>query len=565
MPSLTKKMVRGRPYYYLRESQRVNGKPKIVSTIYLGSAESIRDRLLCPQPAEVAVHEFGGSAATFSMAQDLEVVATINRHVPKRGSQGPSVGQYLLLAALNRCLAPTSKSGIAHWYSKTGLRRFLPFTPKQLSSQRFWDNMERVSVQQIAAIEQDLAHTAVSRFGLDLRCLVFDATSFFTFLDSFNLRAKLPQRGHGKEGRDTLRLLGLALLITTDGEVPLLHHTYAGNQPDSVTFQSVAQQLFARCRSLAQEVSEITLVFDKGNNSEENLEVVGKSGVHFIGSLVPTQHPDLLALPRATMRRLDRSQLPAVWAYRTNKVLFGVNRTVLVTFNQKLFRAQTKTLSREIHKRERKLEKLQNNLLRRGPQDRGKKPTVAGVKKKVEEILHGRHMPDLFRTHIHTTRQGLPRLQFQFRKAAYQKLRSTLLGKTILFTDHGEDRSDEQIVLGYRAQHHVEDDFRHLKNPLYLSFRPTFHWTDQKLRVHAFYCVLALMILNLLRRKLAKSGIALSLVEMMKQLTNIQEITVLYPAPQRGQQPLARIVLSKLNPRQQKIVAALGLDRYRSS
>jgi transposase len=565
MPSLTKKIVRGRPYYYLRESQRVNGKPKIVSTIYLGSAESIRDRLLCPQPAEVAVHEFGGSAATLSMAQDLDVVATIDRHAPKRGSQGPSVGQYLLLAALNRCLAPTSKSGIAHWYSKTALRRLLPFTPKQLSSQRFWDNMERVSAAQIAAIEQDLAHTAVSRFGLDLRCLVFDATNFFTFLDSFNLRAKLPQRGHGKEGRDNLRLLGLALLVSTDGEVPLLHHTYAGNQHDSVTFQSVAEQLFARCRSLSQEVREITLVFDKGNNSEDNLKLVGQSGVHFIGSLVPTQHPDLLAIRREVMRRLDRSQLPAVWAYRTHKVVFGVNHTVLVTFNQKLFRAQTKTLSREIHKRERKLEKLQNRLRRRRPDDRGKKPTVAGVKNKVREILRGRHMADLFRTQIHKTRQGLPRLQFQFRKAAYQKLRSTLLGKTILFTDHGEDRSDEQIVLGYRAQHHVEDDFRHLKNPLYLSFRPTFHWTDQKLRVHAFYCVLALMILNLLRRKLAKSGIALSIVEMMKQLTNIQEVTVLYPAPQRGQQPLARTVLSKLNPRQQKIVAALGLERDRSS
>jgi transposase len=242
MPSLTKKIVRGRPYYYLRESQRVHGKPKIVSTIYLGSAESIRDRLLSPQPAEVAVHEFGGSAATFSMAQALEVVATIDRHVPKRGHQGPSVGQYLLLAALNLCLGPTSKSAIAPWYGKTALRWLLPFTPQQLSSQRFWDNMERVSAEQIAAIEQDLAHTAVSRFGLDQRCLVFDATNFFTFLDSFNLRSKLPQRGHSKEGRDNLRLLGLALLVTTDGEVPLLHHTYAGNQPDSVTFQSVAEQ-----------------------------------------------------------------------------------------------------------------------------------------------------------------------------------------------------------------------------------------------------------------------------------------------------------------------------------
>jgi transposase len=564
MPSLTKKIVRGRPYYYLRECQRVNGKPKVVSTIYLGSAENIRDRLLRPQPTQVAVQEFGGSAATFSMAQALDVVAIIDRHVPKRGSPGPSVGHYLLLAALNRCLAPTSKSGIAHWYSKTTLRRWLPFTASQLSSQRFWDNMERVSSQQIAAIEQDLAQTAVSRFGLDLRCLVFDATNFFTFLDSFNLRAKLPQRGHSKEGQDKLRLLGLALLVTTDGEVPLLHHTYPGNQHDSVTFQSVAEQLFARCRSLSQEVRKITLVFDKGNNSKENLRRVDQSRMHFIGSLVPTQHPDLLALRRQTMRRLEGSKLPAVWAYRTHKLIFGVKRTLLVTFNQKLYRAQTKTLSREIHKRERKLKKLQNRLRRRRSADRGKKPSVAGVQKKVQDILCGRHMADLFHTQIHKTRQGLPRLQFHFRKAAYEKLCSTLLGKTILFTDHGDDWSDEEIVLGYRAQHHVEGDFRHLKNPLYLSFRPTFHWTDQKLRVHAFYCVLALMILNLLRRQLAQAGILVSMVQMMKQLTNIQEVTVLYPAAQRSQEPMARTVLSTMNARQQKMITTLGLERYRN-
>ncbi len=565
MPSLTKKIVHGKPYYYLRECQRVNGKPKIISTLYLGSAESIRDRLLRPQPAEVAFQEFGGSAAVFSIAQALDVVPTIDRHVPKHGAQGPSVGQYLLLAALNRCLAPTSKARIADWYGETVLRRLLPLTAAQLTRQRFWDNMERVSPQQIAAIERDLAQTAVSRFGLDLRCLLFDATNFFTFLDSFNLRAKLPQRGHGKQGHDHLRLLGLAVMVTADGEVPLLHHTYAGNQHDSVTFHSVAEELFERFRSFSQEVRQITLVFDKGNNSEDNLKLVDQSSLHFVGSLVPTQHPDLLAIPRKTMRRLDRVQLPAVWAYRTHKRVFGVNRTVVVTFNQKFFRAQSRTLSREIHKRQRKLEKLQSRLLARHPDDRGKKPTVAGVKKQIQEILRGRHMADLFSTQVRKTQQGLPRLRFQFRQAAYQKLRSTLLGKTILFTSHGEDWSEEQIVLAYRAQHHVEADFRRLKNPRYLSFRPTFHWTDQKLRVHAFYCVLALMMLNLLRRQLAQAGLGLSLVEMMDQLTKIREVTLLYPAAPGSREPLTRTVLSNLNSRQKQLVATLGLERYRSN
>ncbi len=564
MPSLTKKIIRGKPYYYLRECQRVDGKPKIVSTIYLGPPQSILDRLMRPEPAQVAIYEFGASAAVWDMAQAIDLLATLDRHVPKRGSQGPSVGQYLLIAALNRCMAPCSKAQIAAWYQKTALRRLLPLSNGQLTSQRFWDNMERVGAKQITAIERDLARATVSRFGLDLHCLLFDATNFFTFLDSFNARAKLPQRGHSKEGRDNLRILGLALLVTSDGEVPLFHHTYAGNQHDSVTFQSVAEELLERCRSLAQGACDITLVFDKGNNSAENLEWVGNSPFHFVGSLVPTQHKDLLSISRKVMRRLDPRQLPAVRSYRTRKVVFGIERTILCTFNQELFDSQTQTLSREIAKRKRRLQELRTRLENRRNDSPGKAPTVEGVQKKVKEILRGRHMADLFAAQVRKNRAGLPRLSFRFQDKAYQHLRSTLLGKTLLFTDR-TDWTDEQIVLAYRAQHHVEADFRRLKDPHYLTFRPAFHWTDQKLRVHAFYCVLALLMLNLLRRKLAQAGIPLSTAKMMDALTDIHEVTLLYPGASGSQKPFARTVLADMDPTQRKIVETLGLERYRSS
>jgi len=536
MASLTKKIIRGKPYYYLRESQRVNGKPKIVSTIYLGSPQRLLDRLLRPEPAKVALSEFGASAAVFALAETLEVVAIIDRHVPKRGGQGPSVGTYLLVAALNRCMAPCSKAQIGDWYAKTALRRLLPLAAGQLTSQRFWDNMARVTREHIAVIEHELARTAVARFGLDLRCLLFDATNFFTFLDSFNARATLPQRGHSKEGRANLRLLGLALLVTSDGEVPLFHHTYAGNQHDAVTFKSVAEELLARCQALTQGVSDITLVFDKGNNSADTLAIVGASPVHFVGSLVPTQHQDLLGISRKAMRRLDRTHLPAVWAYRTRKVVFGVERTILCTFNHELFAAQTRTLAREIRKRKRKLQQLQTRLQRRHPGSRGKAPTVEGTQKHVKEILRGRPMADLFTVTVRQSRPRLPRLAFRFRARAYRHLAATLLGKTIIFTDR-TDWSAEQIVLAYRAQHHVEADFRRLKDPHYLTFRPTFHWTDQKLRVHAFYCVLALMMLNLLRRQLGQAGIPLSVVKMMDLLADIREVTLLYPAPPGSKNP----------------------------
>jgi len=158
---------------------------------------------------------------------------------------------------------------------------------------------------------------------------------------------------------------------------------------------------------------------------------------------------------------------------------------------------------------------------------------------------------------VRKKRAGLPRLSFRFRDKAYQQLRSTLLGKTLLFTDR-TDWSDEQIVLAYRAQHHSEADFRRLKDPHYLTFRPTFHWTDQKLRVHAFYCVLALLLLNLLRRKLAKAGIPLSVVKMMDTLTDIHEVTLLYLAGSGSKKPFVRTVLADMDPVQRKIVETLA-------
>ena len=162
------------------------------------------------------------------------------------------------------------------------------------------------------------------------------------------------------------------------------------------------------------------------------------------------------------MRRLDPTQLPAVWAYRTRKVVFGVERTILCTFNQELFEAQTRTLAREIRKRKRKLQTLTTRLKRRHPGSRGKAPTVEGVQKQVKEILRGRHMADLFTVQVRQSRHRLPRLAVRFREPAYRHLAATLLGKTLIFTDRS-DWSDEQIVLAYRAQHHVEADFRRLK------------------------------------------------------------------------------------------------------
>lgn len=288
-----------RTYYYVVESRRVNGKPRPIILKYLGSAETLLARLEEAErkgtPARADVVEFGAVAALWDLASRLDLVSLIDRHVPKR-MQGATVGQYLTLAAMNRCIATTSKAQFGEWYKRTILPRLCPVPRKLLSSQRFWDAMDHVSSEAILAIETDLSQRIVQDFGLELRTLCFDCTNFDTYIDSTN-PGELAQRGHAKSKRTDLRIVGLALMVTVDGIIPLFSQIYRGNQADPVTFRSVTDQLVARYRLLAKEAEHVTLVFDKGNNSQENLDSIAKSPYHVIGSLVPSQHQDLLGIP----------------------------------------------------------------------------------------------------------------------------------------------------------------------------------------------------------------------------------------------------------------------------
>ena len=394
--SLQKKKIRGHTYWYARECQRVDGNPKIVWQKYLGRAEDIANAAGAPSqpptPREVTLSDFAAPASLYDLIEQLDLVATIDRHAGKR-SQGVSVGTYIALAAINRCLAPTSKAGMADWYSRTVLRRLLPVPSNLLTSQRFWDHMSYLDADKIAAIEPDLTRRLIDRFHIDLSCLFYDTTNFYTFIDTFNEAPGLAQRGKSKEKRMDLRIVGLALLVTKDFHIPLFHHVYAGNIHDSTCFASVTEALMVRYRLFSQSVDQITLVYDKGNNSEDNQKTLDSGPYHFVGSLSPSQHPDLLRIPLSRFRALDGDDLEGVLAYRTRKDALGADRMIVVTYNPELFLTQSATILREIRKRTRRLQELQARLAH--PSTKGRRPTVESVQKQVDEIRSARHMKDL--------------------------------------------------------------------------------------------------------------------------------------------------------------------------
>ncbi len=332
MAYLVGKKQDGKTYYYLTESGRVDGKPRIVSQRYLGSADEIAARLSEAGPGEPARSRhlaFGDLAAVWSMIGRLKIVEIVDDVVgARRADAGASVGTYIALAVLNRVCDPCSKLGFASWWAKTAGDHLVRLPAAAVDHRRFWDAMNSISPVQLVEIERRVVTAMVAAFDIDITGLVLDMTNFATWIDSSNNQAPIAQRGHSKQKRSDLRIVGLGLIVSVDGGIPLVSHAYPGNKPDVTQFASLVESLTARFGALGGSTERLTLVFDAGQNSADNIDLLDGTTLHFVGSLPPSDHPDLLAVPDNRYRPVDG--FDGLSAFETTKVVFGESRRLVV-------------------------------------------------------------------------------------------------------------------------------------------------------------------------------------------------------------------------------------------
>src|SRR6266568_3189404 len=281
MPSIVGKRRGNQTYYYLVESARVDGKPRIVSQQYLGSAEEVTAKLAgqAGQPVRSQHKRFGDVAAVWSMLDGLDVVGLVDDVLPRYANAGASVGTYLALATLNRVVDPRSKRAFADWWATTAAPRWVKVDAAALDHRRFWDAMDLLSTEDLRAIETSVYGAMIDRYGLDLASVALDMTNFATYIDSTNDRAPIAQRGKAKQKRTDLRLVALALVVTRDGGIPILSHTYPGDRPDVTQFATVIEELVTRYRLLVDSVESLTVVYDAGQNSRDNHAIVESAGI----------------------------------------------------------------------------------------------------------------------------------------------------------------------------------------------------------------------------------------------------------------------------------------------
>jgi transposase len=528
----------GRPYLYVREIARINGKPKVVSQIYIGSPQRTASLVdsTSKKTFKFKVEEFGSLWLAQQMDKQINLVEIVDAVVPKnKNEEGPSVGEYFLYCVWNRMIEAVSKNKIPEWYKQTAIQHIRPIELNKLNSQRYWEKWNRVSEKDINQIARKFFQRVWELESPKADCLLFDTTNYYTFMAS-HTQSQLARRGKNKEGRHHLRQVGLGLLVARDSRLPLYYCVYPGNLHDSRLFEKVMKEMFDVTCSMNMNNTKqrLTVVIDKGMNSENNYTCIDQhSRIHFITNYSPHFAQHLAATPLERFepldinknRLLEEDEKPweRLLGYRTKGEFWGSQRSVIVTYNPATARKQNYTLNS-------KLDTVRQELLSMRTKFRNREPhwrDSLAIEERYLRLCERLHLSsEFYLLEFVELEEGVESMVFRKNGYRIEQARA-MFGKNIIITDN-IDWTTAEIVEASLDRWEVEDRFRLSKNEEMVSTRPIRHWTDSKIRCHLFTCVVALTYLRRLELCLERHGIHRTAEDVMKDMRSFHLVLYLF-------------------------------------
>ena len=263
-------------------------------------------------------------------------------------------------------------------------------------------------------------------------------TNFATFIDTGNEKAPVAQRGKARQKRPDLRLAGLGLVVTRDGGIPLTWHAYPGDRPDVTQFAAMVDQLRARHAAIAaaagQQPADMTVVFDAGQNSEDNFAHLAGTSLRYAGPVPASDCPDLTSLPASARAVVDQDRFGALTAFGTRRVVYGAERRAILTHSPELHESQARGFDgTTLAKAGRKLDELAATLARgKTRRPRGK------VEAEIEAITRKPWVRRVITWQLSGEQPRDLRLSWGIDPGARAALVEEPFGKHVLITDHDD-------------------------------------------------------------------------------------------------------------------------------
>lgn len=463
----------------------------------------------------------GDVGALVWVAEQLDLVTCIDRVCGAVGAKGgPSIGELTVAVAIQRACAPGAKRGLGAFLAGS-VPRVSCLPAKAFSGQAFHRVAQRVSDRQLEQVQVAIAQAAVARFGLSANVLAFDTTNFDTHIAT-TTSGQLARRGHAKSKRRDLRVVGLGLLASETGHVPLLYRTYAGNASDQGVLTACLQGLADLHAALdvgekRTTPGQRTVVRDGGFWSPQLELDLEDAGYHSLISL-PLAHgaaEEALAMAagRGAMKRLGGT-LGDVRAARMRTAVGDLDRTLVVVESDELLKGQKRGIAVALRKAKPELRKL-TRLGASGRLSRSQ------VERRTRTALAREYLSRFVVWEISGAAET-PTLTWHVDARLRRQLETTRLGRRVLCTNR-HSWSTGRIVSAFRGQWRVEELFRRAKKGGLVPWGPSYQRADSSLRLHTFATVLGLTLVALARLALGTDASALA---MMGSLADIRATLV---------------------------------------
>jgi Transposase DDE domain len=500
-----------------------------------------------------AVGDVGG---LIWVAEQLDLVGQIDRACGGIGAKdGPSVGELAVAVAIQRACAPGPKRELGEFLDAS-LPRLSCLPGSAFTGQAFHRVAQQLSDEQLEQAQVAIAKAAVARFELSADVLAFDTTNFDTHIDT-QTPGELARRGHAKSKRSDLRVVGLGLLVSETGHVPLLYRTYPGNGSDQAVLAACLAGLAQLHEALdsaegRERPAQRTVVRDGGFWSPQLELDLDAAGYYSLISL-PLGHKAAeealqMAAQRGAMKPLS-GKLGDVRAARMRTRVGELDRTLVVVESQELLTGQKRGIATALRKAKTELSTLQG-LVEKG------RITRSRLELRVKKVLAREHLASFVVTAIDGT-EPAPTLQWHVDEALRRTLERTRLGKRVLCTDR-HNWSTGRIVYAFRGQWNVEELFRRAKKGGVVPWGPSHQWADGSLRLHTFATVLGLMLVSLAKIALRTEA---SARRMMEGLAEIKVTLVRTKTGATGRRPTAMLA-PELTAEQRRAVKVFELQMW---
>jgi transposase len=504
----------------------------------------------------VGTRGVGDVGALIWVAEQLDLVAHIDRACGGVGAKGgPSVGELAVAVAIQRACAPGPKRELGEFLDAS-LPRLSCLPGSAFSGQAFHRVAQQVTEHQLEQAQVAVAKAAVARFELSADVLAFDTTNFDTHIDT-QTPGELARRGHAKSKRKDLRVVGLGVLVSETGHVPLLYRTYPGNGSDQAVLAACLGGLAQLHEALDSgearaRPAQRTLVRDGGFWSPQLELDLDTAGYYSLISL-PLGHKAAqealqTAAQRGAMKPLT-GKLSDVRAARTRTAVGELDRTLVVVESQELLEGQKRGIAVALRKAKVELRKLER-VIQMG------RITRSTLEQRVKKALAREHLSSFVVTTIAGTDKA-PTLQWHVDAALRRELEKTRLGRRVLCTDR-HTWSTGRIVYAFRGQWNVEELFRRAKKGGVVPWGPSHQWADGSLRLHTFATVLGLMLVSLAKIVLATHA---SARRMLESLAEIKVTLVRTTTGVAGRRPTVMLA-PELTAEQRRAVKVFELEKW---